>query len=763
MIVQQVVNGREATITYFRSDWTPTDEQDAEWARVSYDDDGSAGVFAIEHPPTAIEKWDESKHPRRPGGEGGGQFVGTGSAGAAVLSAVETELGVATGTGVTEAKAFKAWFGDSKIVGPDGKPLVVYHGTKHDFDTFEARTMQRVYQGELSGKQLEVADSWDFGDDATGKPDAYHYGALSDAAILGPKAALEMRTKEFARYADSLSPSSKRQLADLKRLAGELGDEKPVPQSVLRPSGDAAWFTPHRSYNFIDRVDQLGEGANVKPVYLSIKNPVFLNASQIEAAGRADRVEHYRSQGYDGAIFAENPKDLTQWGINGAPQIVAFSPTQIKSVFNRGTFDPLNPSILKTAWNEGDHPRDEDGKFAFLQYHGTRGSQAFLDSTMFLTAERAVAEQYAAGSVLGASRRVVGEETPTIHTVGVDLKPSQIMDPNNPKAREDLMAAVAEHNAQFAGDNPDEFISPKGVAPTHGLNSAVSFGDIANPTFRERLAAKGYHAAVVHEGSQGLSLAVFNPKKHVTILSSNPIKKASAPVFEWVEKRWDPAKHPRVPKGSAAGGEFGSEVSAVVGLIGGKKPKGDAPGLKLKAVAKAALGDDMEPVVLKNALSKLESGELGERIAIAYLQANGISDARGLNVGRNNFPVDLIGDHQVIEVKAGMASNGRAAQKWRTTIGQPGPAEAAWLAKAGPDEKAAWNQKKSAAIISRKQKVVSAFSKRLGKKIKPKTVTMIIDSDRKVADLYVFEGFHSVINWRSPEAKAGYIGTYKYG
>ena len=39
---------------------------------------------------------------------------------------------------VTENPNFKAWFGDSKVVDEDGKPLVVYHGTRGDFDTFDA-------------------------------------------------------------------------------------------------------------------------------------------------------------------------------------------------------------------------------------------------------------------------------------------------------------------------------------------------------------------------------------------------------------------------------------------------------------------------------------------------------------------------------------------------------------------------------------------------------------------------------------------------
>ena len=36
----------------------------------------------------------------------------------------------------TETEAFKRWFGDSKVVDAEGKPLVVYHGTTKDFDVF---------------------------------------------------------------------------------------------------------------------------------------------------------------------------------------------------------------------------------------------------------------------------------------------------------------------------------------------------------------------------------------------------------------------------------------------------------------------------------------------------------------------------------------------------------------------------------------------------------------------------------------------------
>nr|DAI59741.1 MAG TPA: hypothetical protein [Caudoviricetes sp.] len=41
------------------------------------------------------------------------------------------------------SEAFKRWFGDSKVVDEKGKPLVVYHGTNTEFDTFDKEKIKR--------------------------------------------------------------------------------------------------------------------------------------------------------------------------------------------------------------------------------------------------------------------------------------------------------------------------------------------------------------------------------------------------------------------------------------------------------------------------------------------------------------------------------------------------------------------------------------------------------------------------------------------
>jgi hypothetical protein len=47
--------------------------------------------------------------------------------------------------------AFKAWFGDSKVVGADGNPKVVYHGTASDFSEFDPDRIGATFGDDKSG------------------------------------------------------------------------------------------------------------------------------------------------------------------------------------------------------------------------------------------------------------------------------------------------------------------------------------------------------------------------------------------------------------------------------------------------------------------------------------------------------------------------------------------------------------------------------------------------------------------------------------
>jgi hypothetical protein len=156
----------------------------------------------------------------------------------------------AAGGDITQTPAFKAWFGDSKVVDADGKPLVVYHGTAADFEAFDL-----VFSKDgVQGKGFYFTTRKPLAED-------YAYGANRDQ-----------------------------------------------------------------------------EGRLIE-AYVSLKNPVIkrpgvpLSSEEI-AAIRSDFAEG----GYDGFI-----EYLPSGGIN---TVIATGSTQIKSVNNRGTFDPNDNRIL---------------------------------------------------------------------------------------------------------------------------------------------------------------------------------------------------------------------------------------------------------------------------------------------------------------------------------------------------------------------------------------------------------------------------------
>ena len=187
----------------------------------------------------------------------------------------------------------------------------------------------------------------------------------------------------------------------------------------------------------------------------------------------------------------------------------------------------------------------------------------------------------------------------------------------------------------------------------------------------------------------------------------------------------------------------------------------DQGGRKLRPASERAFSG--EPRALTSQPSKLETGRLGEEIGLAYLRDTmGMSDAQPLNAARPNAPADMIGDDSIVEVKTGLVSNSLGAQKWRATIGQPSKTETEWLRTADPEERAASNREKSDAIMDRKESVVREESARRGIALKAYTVGIILDPDRRIADIHVFNGFHRSIRWRSEQTRAGYKGSYHY-
>lgn len=179
--------------------------------------------------------------------------------------------------GQTEAPAFRTWFGESKVMGPKGRPLPVFHGTSEDFEIFD---------GNRSDSQSR-----------TGAPKG------------------------------SFFFSSSPDIADSYAVAWQ---------------GD---FTK-----------QYMDGANLMPAYLSLKNPLKVDARgenwrDIQYKGRFydinELVAKAQREEYDGLIVRRvQDKGLGDVEADVATTYVAFKPSQIKSVTgNAGSYDPSNPDI----------------------------------------------------------------------------------------------------------------------------------------------------------------------------------------------------------------------------------------------------------------------------------------------------------------------------------------------------------------------------------------------------------------------------------
>lgn len=164
-------------------------------------------------------------------------------------------------------------------------------------------------------------------------------------------------------------------------------------------------------------------------------------------------------------------------------------------------------------------------------------------------------------------------------------------------------------------------------------------------------------------------------------------------------------------------------------------------------------------------LSKLQTGELGEQIAMQALE-----DVYGvpfdtLNVGVNNAPIDVFGNHQAIEVKTGLASNSRGSHRWRSTIGEPGKIEKtmmkALLAEMSPADKRAYNKRKNQVILDRKHNMVNQMTEESGEVISGRMVGLIMQPDGHKADVFVVDGFHLSLTWRRAAIESNYVGTYE--
>jgi len=183
---------------------------------------------------------------------------------------------------IDENPAFKKWFGDSKVVDKDGKPLVVYHGTLANFNTFKLSPEGALGAGIYTTPSAEFAGTYADTSNLS-RPDA-------------PKDEINGQ-KIMPVYVSMQNPLI---------LDNERGDPMVAALVKLGVSQDKAEKIVEKAY---DENGYVGKQVMTRAI----------------------------AQGYDG---------IMQYKRGELSEIVAFKPTQIKSATgNRGTFSETDPKI----------------------------------------------------------------------------------------------------------------------------------------------------------------------------------------------------------------------------------------------------------------------------------------------------------------------------------------------------------------------------------------------------------------------------------
>ena len=190
-----------------------------------------------------------------------------------------------TGRAAVDSEPFKQWFGNSAVVDESGAPLVVYHGTPPDRAGFEAFDPSQV-------------------------------GSERDAGFYGSGFYFSPDEDEASSYAENED--------------GDFGDVMPVYLSIKNPYILDLSIDNWES----SRSDLIARGfESAKRAGTDIQQASTYILQRDEPARFSRQLQ---GEGYDGIMVKGN---------GGLMEIVAFDPTQIKSVNNRGNFDRNDPNI----------------------------------------------------------------------------------------------------------------------------------------------------------------------------------------------------------------------------------------------------------------------------------------------------------------------------------------------------------------------------------------------------------------------------------
>ena len=212
-------------------------------------------------------------------------------------------------SGQTDTEAFRAWFGDSKVVDAQGRPLVVYHGTNKEITAFKPgrgggaiwfATDPKLANLFVGGGRRSMGD-----------------GAKKGSAVYPVHLSIQNPVN-----LGNTSPQDALSVADVLRMAGLPADDAAL--------GKIARANLSSGYAFVS------PGAGDPVQYLVNSYGGRRGARASNTLDDPGLMQTLQEAGFDGLQMKEE----------GAVTYAAFRPEQIKSATgNRGTFDPNEADI----------------------------------------------------------------------------------------------------------------------------------------------------------------------------------------------------------------------------------------------------------------------------------------------------------------------------------------------------------------------------------------------------------------------------------
>lgn len=250
-----------------------------------------------------------------------------------------------------QSPEFKEWFGESKITDEDGKPLIVYHGSPR---------REALNKDDFSFKKEEIGSENDVGFFGSG----FYFSTSDDTANLYADPSFSGKGGAvISAYLSIKNPlilngNNRIFTEDTLIRLSEIGVDPSSNNSMMMGISEkaaASGFDGIVMREFLPASinEDLYED-NLADIYYLLGPDGF--ASKFSDMEFPPTVTQKAGGGVDILVPAENanfpdaaiPKSSDMDGENPRfyVEVIALEPTQIKSVHNRGTFDPNDPRIL---------------------------------------------------------------------------------------------------------------------------------------------------------------------------------------------------------------------------------------------------------------------------------------------------------------------------------------------------------------------------------------------------------------------------------